>query len=133
VHAYELETEAETYGEAVAATLGVGPERLYKTLLTMVDSRPVVAIVPVSGRLSLKGLARAASGKKAEMMPPADAERLTGYVTGGISPFGQKRRLPRVRRFGDSRPRHDLLQCRPARPSGGSQTRLTSFACSAQK
>jgi Cys-tRNA(Pro)/Cys-tRNA(Cys) deacylase len=94
LHAYELETEAETYGEAVAANLGVGPERLYKTLLTMVDSRPVVAIVPVSGRLSLKGLARAASGKKAEMMPPADAERLTGYVTGGISPFGQKRRLP---------------------------------------
>jgi Cys-tRNA(Pro)/Cys-tRNA(Cys) deacylase len=94
LHAYELETEAETYGEAVAATLGVGPERLCKTLLTAVDTRPVVAIVPVSGRLSLKGLARAAAGKKAEMMPPADAERLTGYVTGGISPFGQKRRLP---------------------------------------
>jgi Cys-tRNA(Pro)/Cys-tRNA(Cys) deacylase len=109
LHAYELETEAETYGEAVAATLGVGPERLYKTLLTAVDTRPVVAIVPVSGRLSLKGLARAAAGKKAEMMPPADAERLTGYVTGGISPFGQRRRLPV---FVDSSVlSHDTIYC----------------------
>jgi Cys-tRNA(Pro)/Cys-tRNA(Cys) deacylase len=109
LHAYELETEAETYGEAVAATLGVGPERLYKTLLTTVDTRPVVAIVPVSGRLSLKGLARAAAGKKAEMMPPADAERLTGYVTGGISPFGQRRRLPV---FVDSSVlSHDTIYC----------------------
>jgi Cys-tRNA(Pro)/Cys-tRNA(Cys) deacylase len=94
LHSYEMETDADTYGEAVAATLGVGSDRLYKTLLATVDSRPVVAIVPVSGRLSLKALARAAGGKKAEMMPPPDAERLTGYVTGGISPFGQKRRIP---------------------------------------
>ena len=93
LHSYELEADADTYGEAVAATLGVASDRLYKTLLATVDSRPVVAIVPVSGRLSLKALARAAGGKKAEMMPPPDAERLTGYVTGGISPFGQKRRL----------------------------------------
>ncbi len=94
LHSYELEADADTYGEAVAATLGVGSDRLYKTLLATVDSRPVVAIVPVSGRLSLKALARAAGGKKAGMMAPPDAERLTGYVTGGISPFGQKRRLP---------------------------------------
>lgn len=93
LHAYSLEDEGDSYGEAVARTLDVAPERLFKTLLAAVDGRPVVAIVPVSGRLGLKALARAAGGKKAEMMPPADAERLTGYVTGGISPFGQKRRL----------------------------------------
>lgn len=94
LHSYELKSDADTYGEAVAATLGVGSDRLCKTLLATVDSKPVVAIVPVSGRLSLKALARAAGGKKADMMAPPDAERLTGYVTGGISPFGQKRRLP---------------------------------------
>lgn len=94
LHSYSLEDEGDSYGEAVARTLGVSPGRLFKTLLAAVDGDPVVAIVPVSGRLGLKPLARAAGGKKAEMVPPADAERLTGYVTGGISPFGQKRRLP---------------------------------------
>ena len=94
LHAYSLEEEGDSYGEAVARTLEVSPDRLFKTLLAAVDGRPVVAIVPVSGRLALKSLARAAGGKKAEMVPPADAERLTGYVTGGISPFGQKRQLP---------------------------------------
>lgn len=94
LHAYSLEDEGDSYGEAVARTLDVSPDRLFKTLLAAVDGGPVVAIVPVSGRLGLKALARAAGGKKAEMVPPADAERLTGYVTGGISPFGQKRQLP---------------------------------------
>ena len=109
LHSYVLESDADTYGEAVAATLGVGSDRLYKTLLATVDSRPVVAIVPVSSRLSLKALARAAGGKRAEMMPPPDAERLTGYVTGGISPFGQKRRLPA---FVDATSKsHDTIYC----------------------
>ena len=94
LHPYSLEDEGDSYGEAVARTLDVSPDRLFKTLLAAVDSSPVVAIVPVSGRLGLKALARAAGGKKAEMVAPADAERLTGYVTGGISPFGQKRRVP---------------------------------------
>lgn len=95
LHPYELDRdEGESYGEAVAAVLGVGSDRLFKTLLAAVDGSPVVAIVPVADRLSLKALARAASGKRAEMIAPAEAERLTGYVTGGISPFGQKRRLP---------------------------------------
>ena len=86
--------EAEgTYGEAIAALLGVEPERVFKTLVTVVDDRPTVAVVPVSGHLSLKALARARGAKKAEMADPAQAERLTGYVVGGISPFGQKRRL----------------------------------------
>ncbi len=86
------ETES-TYGEAIAALLGVEPGRVFKTLVTVVDGRPTVAIVPVSGHLSLKALARARGAKKAEMADPAQAERLTGYVVGGISPFGQKRRL----------------------------------------
>lgn len=94
-HPYQLDGEGDlSYGEAVAAVLGVPPERVFKTLLAEVDGRPVVAVVPVRSRLWLKALAKAAGGKKAEMADPAVAERLTGYVTGGISPFGQRRRLP---------------------------------------
>ena len=94
VHPYELTGDADSYGEAVAAELGVEPGRLFKTLIAVVDAEPVVAVVPVSSRLALKALARAAGGKRATMADPADAERWTGYVTGGISPFGQKRRMP---------------------------------------
>ena len=97
LHVYDmgaLTDDVDTYGEAVAAALHVEPERLFKTLLAEADGDPVVAIVPVSTRLSTKGLARAAQAKRAVMMAPSDAERLTGYVTGGISPFGQRRRLP---------------------------------------
>ncbi|MCU0281486.1 MAG: Cys-tRNA(Pro) deacylase [Acidimicrobiia bacterium] len=91
---YQPIEEAEgTYGEAIAALLGVEPARVFKTLVTVVDDRPTVAVVPVSGHLSLKALARARGAKRAEMADPAQAERLTGYVVGGISPFGQKRRL----------------------------------------
>jgi Cys-tRNA(Pro)/Cys-tRNA(Cys) deacylase len=93
VHTYELSGDADSYGEAVAAELGVEPGRLFKTLIAVVDAEPVVAIVPVSGRLALKTLAKAANGKRAEMADPSDAERWTGYVTGGISPFGRKRRM----------------------------------------
>ncbi len=94
VHSYQIEEEGETYGESVAAALGVEPGRLFKTLVAVADGRPVVAIVPSSGRLSLRHLARLAGAKSAEMADPRDAERWTGYVVGGISPFGQKRRLP---------------------------------------
>lgn len=93
VHEYELKHTEATYGESVAATLGVASERLFKTLVAEVDGRHVVAIVPTHRKLAPKVLAAAAGGKKAKMADPADAERLTGYVTGGISPFGQKRRL----------------------------------------
>ena len=91
-----VEDPEGTYGEAIAAVLGIDPARVFKTLVTMVDERPTVAVVPVSGHLSLKALARARRAKRADMAAPADAERLTGYVVGGISPFGQKRRLPVV-------------------------------------
>ena len=94
VTAREVAASEGTYGESVAATLGVPPERLFKTLVAEVDGRPAVAIVPVNTQLALKVLAAAAGGKRARMAAPEDAERWTGYVTGGISPFGQKRRLP---------------------------------------
>ena len=94
VHTYDVGESDLSYGEAVAAAVGCAPERVFKTLVAEVDDRPVVGIVPVAGQLSMKGLARAAGGKRAHMAAAADAERLTGYVVGGISPFGQRRRLP---------------------------------------
>jgi Cys-tRNA(Pro)/Cys-tRNA(Cys) deacylase len=96
VHTYDPDDldDEMTYGEAVAEAVGVAADRLFKTLVAEVDERPVVAIVPVDGRMSTKALARAAGGKRARLVDPSDAERLTGYVTGGISPFGQRRRLP---------------------------------------
>jgi Cys-tRNA(Pro)/Cys-tRNA(Cys) deacylase len=96
-HPYEMPgAGAESYGEAVAAAIGFPAERVFKTLVALVDGEPVVAIVPVSGTLATKALAAARGGKKASMADPADAERLTGYVTGGISPFGRRSRLPVV-------------------------------------
>ncbi|MCL1599354.1 MAG: Cys-tRNA(Pro) deacylase [Actinomycetia bacterium] len=94
LHRYEIDGLDGSYGEAVAAALGVDSRRLFKTLVAVVDGRPVVGVVAVSGSLSLKKLARAAGGKHAEMADASDAERLTGYVVGGISPFGQRRDLP---------------------------------------
>jgi Cys-tRNA(Pro)/Cys-tRNA(Cys) deacylase len=70
------------------------PAAIHKTLVAEVDDQPVVAVVRLDTRLSLKALARAAGAKRAAMIEPRDAERLTGYVTGGISPFGQRRSLP---------------------------------------
>ena len=93
VHAYEHDPAAPSYGLEAAAVLGVDPERVFKTLVATVDGRLTVAVVPVSGQLDLKALATATAGKRAEMADPKDAERTTGYVVGGISPFGQRKRL----------------------------------------
>ena len=95
LHSYDLgHAPLEgSVGEAVAAQLGLAPEVVFKTLLAEVDGDPVCAVVPTAGTLSLKRLAAAAGGKRARMMEPAVAERISGYVTGGISPFGQKRGL----------------------------------------
>jgi Cys-tRNA(Pro)/Cys-tRNA(Cys) deacylase len=83
-----------TYGEAVADALGVAPARVFKTLVARLDTMElVVAVVPVTGSLNLRALATAANAKSAAMAPPEVAERATGYVTGGISPFGQRKRL----------------------------------------
>jgi Cys-tRNA(Pro)/Cys-tRNA(Cys) deacylase len=80
----------------VADALGVPPERVFKTLVAEVDGDLVVAVVPVTGDLDLKALAAATGGKRAALAGRAAAERATGYVRGGISPFGQRRRLPTV-------------------------------------
>lgn len=94
VHEYAHDPRAESYGLEAAEALGVEPERVFKTLLALLDgARLVVAVVPVTAQLDLKALASAAGGRKAEMAKPADAERATGYVVGGISPLGQKKRL----------------------------------------
>lgn len=84
------------WGEDAAAALGVDPARIHKTLIAAVDGRLAVAVVPVAAELDLKALADALGGRKAEMADPAEAERATGYVRGGISPLGQRRRLPTV-------------------------------------
>lgn len=87
------------YGKAAAAALGVDESRVFKTLLVTLTGgkdRHAVGIVPVSGQLSLKAIANAVHAKKADMLDAKDAERLTGYVVGGISPFGQRKKLPTV-------------------------------------
>ena len=89
-------TRHEGYGLEAAEALGVDPARVFKTLLASLDGRLVVGIVPVSGQLDLKALARALGGSKAVMAEVAAAERATGYVAGGISPVGQKRTHPTV-------------------------------------
>ena len=93
---YEHDPRATSYGLEAAQALGVEPARVFKTLLADVDGRLVVGVVPVTGQLDLKALARAVDGRKAQMADPAAAERATGYVVGGISPIGQKRAHPTV-------------------------------------
>ncbi len=84
------------YGERTALALGIDPGRIFKTLIASVDGRLVAAVVAVDRELDLKALAGAVGGRRAEMADPAAAERSSGYVVGGISPFGQKRTLPTV-------------------------------------
>lgn len=91
---YAYDGDADRRGLQAAKALGVPPNRVLKTLMALVDGRPVCVIVPSDQEVSMKRLAQAFGGKSAEMMRPADAERLTGYHVGGISPFGQKKRVP---------------------------------------
>ena len=84
------------HGEAAVAALGADPRQVFKTLVARVDGTLTVAVVPVSGSLDLKALAAAVGGRRAAMAEPADAERATGYVVGGISPLGQRKALPTV-------------------------------------
>ncbi|HWV58877.1 MAG TPA: Cys-tRNA(Pro) deacylase [Longimicrobiales bacterium] len=96
IHEYEHDPAAESYGLEAALKLGVAPERVFKTLVANVDADLVVAIVPVACTLDLKALASATNGKRAAMAEMRAAERATGYVAGGISPLGQKKRLRTV-------------------------------------
>jgi Cys-tRNA(Pro)/Cys-tRNA(Cys) deacylase len=95
LHSYP-HRDGEAYGPEAAAALGLDPERVFKTLVAEVDGTLTVGVLPVTASLDLKALASAAGGKRARMAQVADAERATGYVAGGISPLGQRRRLPVV-------------------------------------
>jgi Cys-tRNA(Pro)/Cys-tRNA(Cys) deacylase len=100
VHTYGHDPRAHarglSYGEEAAQALGVDAHQVFKTLVAEVDGSLTVAVVPVDGQVDLKALADAVGGKRAGMADPAAAERATGYVVGGISPLGQRRRLPMV-------------------------------------
>lgn len=95
LHGYEHGAGA-AYGPEAAQALGLDPARVFKTLVAEVDGALTVAIVPVTAKLDLKALAAAVGGKRAKMAEVAAAERATGYVAGGISPLGQRKRLPTV-------------------------------------
>ena len=96
LHPYHHDPRADAYGDEAAAALGIDPARIFKTLIATVDGKLICAVVPVAGHLDLKAVAAAVGGKRAAMAEPAAASRATGYVVGGISPLGQKSRLPVV-------------------------------------
>jgi Cys-tRNA(Pro)/Cys-tRNA(Cys) deacylase len=95
VHSYRHDA-GQAYGPEAAQLLGLDPERVFKTLVAEVDGTLTVGVVPVSASLDLKALAGAVGGKRARMAEVAAAERATGYVAGGISPLGQRKRLATV-------------------------------------
>ncbi|MEV5152334.1 Cys-tRNA(Pro) deacylase [Streptomyces werraensis] len=107
VHSYDHDPSHPSYGEEAAEAMGVSPDRVFKTLVADVDGALTVAVVPVAGQLDLKALASAAGGKRASMADPALAERTTGYVRGGISPLGQRKKLPTV--LDESATRHETI------------------------
>jgi Cys-tRNA(Pro)/Cys-tRNA(Cys) deacylase len=94
LHSYEYQPDADRIGLQAAEALHERPERVLKTLMALVDDKPVCAIIPSDREVAMKKLAAAFAGKSAKMMPPADAERISGYKVGGISPFGLMRSLP---------------------------------------
>ena len=97
IHEYEHDPKAASYGLEAAEKLGVDPARVCKTLLAKTDAGAlVVAVLPVDRQLDLKALAAAVGARKAALAEPKEAERATGYVVGGISPLGQRKRLPLV-------------------------------------
>ncbi|NIL56557.1 Cys-tRNA(Pro) deacylase [Salinispora arenicola] len=95
-HPYDVPVDAPNYGALVAATLGLPPDRVFKSLVAVVDGALTIVVVPVTGELGLKALAAAVGAKRAVLADRATAERATGYVRGGISPLGQRRNLPTV-------------------------------------
>ena len=93
LHSYDHDPRRGSYGLEASEALGVAPERVFKTLVAEVDGALTVGVVPVAGQLDMKALAAAAGGKKAAMAEVAAAERATGYVAGGISPLGHRKRI----------------------------------------
>jgi Cys-tRNA(Pro)/Cys-tRNA(Cys) deacylase len=96
IHRYDHDPRHPSYGQEASEALGVLPARVFKTLVADVDGQLTVGVVPVSGSLDLKALASAVGGKKAVMADAGQAEKASGYVTGGIAPVGLRRRLPVV-------------------------------------
>jgi Cys-tRNA(Pro)/Cys-tRNA(Cys) deacylase len=96
VHTYEYDSNAERIGLQAAEAIGAEPASVLKTLMVLVDNKLACVILPSDQEVNLKKLASVLGGKAAQMMKPADAERITGYHVGGISPFGQKKRVPTV-------------------------------------
>ncbi len=96
VHTYDYDPDADSIGVQAAEALGEDPARVLKTLMAKLDGKPVCAIVPSDQEVAMKKFAAALGGKHAEMMKPAEAERVSGYKVGGISPFGQTRKVPTV-------------------------------------
>lgn len=94
IHEYSHDPVNESYGLEAAGKLGLDPAQVFKTLVVSLDGKALaVGIVPVVGKLNLKQIAKAAGAKKAAMADPVEVERVTGYVLGGVSPLGQKKRL----------------------------------------
>lgn len=94
IHEYEHDPATDNYGAEAAEKTGANPDQVFKTLVVAIDSKElVVGVVPVSAMLSMKLIAKAAGGKKAAMADPQAVQRSTGYVLGGVSPLGQKKRL----------------------------------------
>ena len=93
VHEFDHAPSGRDYGMEAAVALGLEPDQVFKTLVIVADGNLAVAVVPVSCQLSLRAVAAALGAKRAEMCDPVLAERTTGYVVGGISPFGQRKRL----------------------------------------
>jgi Cys-tRNA(Pro)/Cys-tRNA(Cys) deacylase len=93
LHPYEYDHDAERKGMQAAEAVGLDPARVLKTLMLKADGKPVCAVIPVDHELSMKKAAHAFGAKSAEMMDPAEAEKITGYHVGGISPFGQRKKV----------------------------------------
>ncbi|EPJ4657386.1 Cys-tRNA(Pro) deacylase [Pseudomonas aeruginosa] len=89
---YDYDATAKQLGMFAAAAVGVSPESVLKTLMLEADGKPICVVVPVDRTVSLKKVAKLVGAKNAQMMPPAKAQKQTGYTVGGISPFGQKSR-----------------------------------------
>ncbi len=93
MHPYDHDPDERSFGDEAARRLGLSTDVVFKTLVVIVDDAPAVAVLPVSGLLDMKAFATACGGRRTDLADPARAQRMTGYVVGGISPIGQKRPL----------------------------------------